>query len=63
MLRCPLPENIWTDESYAVLMGDFTEYVKSEVYAEKIAFYIEKIVYNEALWQKHSTRNTPVTAY
>jgi len=63
MLRCPLPENIWQDKDYSVLLGDFTEYVKSDVYAEKIASYIEKIVYNEALWQKHTTLNTPVTAY
>ena len=63
MLRCELPPMIWNTPAYESLMGDFKEYVKSEVYAEKIAPMIEKISYDTDLLDKHTIYNTPITIY
>ena len=63
MLRCELPELGWNKPAYASLMGDFTEYVKSQVYAERIAPMIAEITYDEELMAKHTVLNTPVTVY
>ena len=63
MLRCELPPMIWNNSTYESLMGDFKEYVKSEVYAEKIAPMIEKISYDTDLLDKHTIYNTPITIY
>ena len=63
MLRCELPPMIWNETAYASMMGDFKEYVKSEVYAEKVAPMIEKITYDEDLMAKHTVLNTPITIY
>ena len=63
MLRCELPPMIWNNPTYESLMGDFKEYVKSEVYAEKIAPMIEKISYDTDLLDKHTIYNTPITIY
>lgn len=63
MLRCELPPMIWNTPAYESLMGDFKEYVKSEVYAEKIAPMIEEIVYDTDLLDKHTIYNTPITIY
>lgn len=63
MLRCELPALGWNNPVYESLMGDFKEYVKSEVYAEKIAPMIEKITCDEDLMAKHTIVNTPITIY
>jgi len=63
MLRCELPENGWSNTVYESLMGDFKEYVKSQVYAEKIAPMIAEIVRDEELMAKHTIYNTPTTVY
>ncbi|MBR5870262.1 MAG: peptidylprolyl isomerase [Clostridia bacterium] len=63
MLRCELPPMIWNETAYASMMGDFKEYVKSEVYAEKVAPMIAEIVYDTDLMEKHTVYNTPITVY
>ena len=63
MLRCELPELGWNNPAYESMMGNFKEYVKSEVYAEKIAPMIEEITYDEDLMAKHTVLNTPITIY
>lgn len=63
MLRTELPANGWADTNYETLIGDFKEYVKSEVYAEKIAPMIDKITYDTDLMAKHTIYNTPITSY
>ena len=63
MLRCELPPMIWNETTYASMMGDFKEYVKSEVYAEKVAPMIAEIVYDTDLMEKHTVYNTPITVY
>lgn len=63
MLRTELPINGWANTDYETLMGDFKEYVKSEVYAEKIAPMIEGITYEEDLIAQHTIYNTPITSY
>ena len=63
MLRCELPPMIWNNTAYEALMGDFKEYVKSSVYAEKIAPMIAEIVYDTDLTEKHTIYNTPITIY
>ncbi|MBQ7982094.1 MAG: peptidylprolyl isomerase [Clostridia bacterium] len=63
MLRCELPENGWSNTVYESLMGDFKEYVKSEVYAEKTAPMIAEIVRDEELMAKHTIYSTPTTVY
>ena len=63
MLRCELPAQIWTNTAYTSMMGDFKEYVKSEVYAEKVAPMIENITRDEDLMAEHTIYNTPTTIY
>ena len=63
MLRCELPELGWNNPVYESMMGNFKEYVKSEVYAEKIAPMIAEITYDEDLMAKHTVINTPITIY
>ena len=63
MLRCELPQLGWNNPTYESMMGNFKEYVKSEVYAEKIAPMIEEITYDEDLMAKHTVLNTPITIY
>jgi len=63
MLRCELPTLIWNDPTYETMMGDFKEYVKSEVYAEKVAPMIAEITFDEDLIAKHTVLNTPITIY
>ncbi len=63
MLRCELPALIWNDPTYETMMGDFKEYVKSEVYAEKVAPMIVEITFDEDLMAKHTVLNTPITIY
>lgn len=63
MLRCELPDLIWNNTVYETMMGNFKDYVKSEVYAEKIAPMIAEITYDEDLMAKHTVINTPITIY
>lgn len=63
MFRCELPQLIWNNTAYETMMGDFKEYVKSEVYAEKVAPMIAEITYDEELMAKHTILNTPITIY
>ncbi len=63
MLREELPVNGWSLPAYETLMGDFKGFVKSEVYADKIAPMIEAIVWDETLRQAHTVYNTPITSY
>ncbi len=63
MLKTELPENGWANEAYTALIGDFKEYVKSEVYAEKIAPMIAEITYDADLIAQHTIYNTPVSSY
>ncbi|MBO5649433.1 MAG: peptidylprolyl isomerase [Clostridia bacterium] len=63
MIRCALPELGWNNSANSVLLGDFKEYVKSDVYAKKIAPMLEKIEYDHDLMAKHTVMNTPITAY
>ncbi len=63
MMRVELPVNGWALPAYETLMGDFKGFVKSEVYAAKIAPMIEEIVWDEALRDAHTVYNTPITSY
>ena len=63
MLRCELPELGWNNAAYESLMGNFKEYVKSEVYAEKVAPMVAEISYDEDLMAKHTVLTTPTTVY
>ncbi|MBE6657644.1 MAG: hypothetical protein E7604_04280 [Ruminococcaceae bacterium] len=63
MLRCELPSLIWNNPTYESMMGNFKEYVKSEVYAEKVAPMIAEITYDTDLMAKHTVMNTPITIY
>lgn len=63
MRREALPENGWSLPAYETLMGDFKGFVKSEVYAAKIAPMIEEITWDENLRDAHTVYNTPVTTY
>lgn len=63
MLRCELPQLGWNNPTYESMMGSFKEYVKSEVYAEKIAPMIAEITYDTDLMAKHTVMNTPITIY
>lgn len=63
MLRCELPSLIWNNPTYESMMGNFKEYVKSEVYAEKVAPMIAEITYDTDLMEQHTVMNTPITIY
>lgn len=63
MLRTELPAAGWQDSKYASMLSDFVEYVKSEVYAAKIAPMIEEIEYDTALMEANSVFVVPTTSY
>ena len=63
MLRLELPEKGWLDDTILSMMDNFKAYVKSEVFAEKIAPYVEQIVYDEDLLSEYTIYNIPTTSY
>lgn len=63
MLRTELPEGGWRQDKYRGMMSDFTEHLKSEVYAEKIAPMIKDIERDKSLVDKLNIYDVPTTLY
>ena len=63
MRRTELPEAGWKLDAYTDMMSNFTERLKSEVFAEKVAPMIAEIERDEDLIAKHSIYDVPTTVY
>ena len=63
MLRTELPEAAWKSGTYADMLDGFTDFVKTEVYAEKIAPMLENIVCDSELAEKYTVFTVPTTRY
>ncbi len=63
MLRTPLPENGWQNETYLSTMGEFKELIKSQVFDEKIAPMRDEIIYDKDLVEKLNIYDIPASIY
>lgn len=64
MLRTELPEAAWLDSIYGTtLLDGFTEYVKSDVYAQKIAPMITEIEEDAEILSSVTVYSVPASSY